>query len=190
MMRGGLPAAAGGGVDDLVFSLSLSLSASLSLAFESDQQRNCNLSLALTDRIATKQAPKDSKRASNRSVDQSTKKTQLKKHSSKKKLTAVALNANRAVTGTLRGFDQFMNIVLDGAVDDRMKQDIGMVVSLRRVFFFFSFDLDLDLDKEPERKLTLFLPFFLLAFNTIKKQQVIRGNSIVTITALEPIPDT
>ena len=83
-----------------------------------------------------------------------------------------------------------MNIVLDGAVDDRMKQDIGMVVSLRRVLFFFSFDLDLDLDKVPERKLNLFLPFFLLAFNTIKKQQVIRGNSIVTITALEPIPDT
>jgi hypothetical protein len=41
---------------------------------------------------------------------------------------AVKLNANRQVTGILRGFDQFMNIVLDQTVDDRMKQDIGMVV--------------------------------------------------------------
>ena len=56
---------------------------------------------------------------------------------------AVALNANRHVTGTLRGFDQFMNLVLDNTVDTKAKQDIGMVV--------------------------------------------IRGNSIITIEALEPI---
>ena len=42
---------------------------------------------------------------------------------------AVALNANRHVSGTLRGFDQFMNIVLDNAVDEKNKTDIGMVVS-------------------------------------------------------------
>ena len=41
---------------------------------------------------------------------------------------AVALNANRHVTGVLRGFDQFMNLVLDGTVDIKSKQDIGMVV--------------------------------------------------------------
>ena len=29
----------------------------------------------------------------------------------------------------LRGFDQFMNIVLDNAVDEKAKTDIGMVVS-------------------------------------------------------------
>jgi len=57
---------------------------------------------------------------------------------------SVSLNANRAVTGTLRGFDQFMNLVLDGAVDDKMKQDIGMVVrggvwSFRFSFFFVFF---------------------------------------------------
>lgn len=40
----------------------------------------------------------------------------------------VSLNAGRAVSGTLRGFDQFMNIVLDAAVDDRGKEDLGMVV--------------------------------------------------------------
>ena len=43
--------------------------------------------------------------------------------------SAVALNANRHVSGVLRGFDQFMNIVLDNAVDEKNKTDIGMVVS-------------------------------------------------------------
>jgi small nuclear ribonucleoprotein (snRNP)-like protein len=43
-------------------------------------------------------------------------------------LIAVKLNANRHVTGTLRGFDPFMNIVLDNTVDMKAKQDIGMVV--------------------------------------------------------------
>lgn len=42
---------------------------------------------------------------------------------------AVALNANRLVTGVLRGFDQFMNIVLDNTVDEKSHTDIGMVVS-------------------------------------------------------------
>ncbi|KAL2942551.1 putative small nuclear ribonucleoprotein G [Bienertia sinuspersici] len=57
----------------------------------------------------------------------------------------VKLNANRMVVGTLRGFDQFMNLVVDNTVevngDD--KNDIGMVV--------------------------------------------IRGNSVVTVEALEPV---
>ncbi|CAK0785080.1 hypothetical protein CVIRNUC_008286 [Coccomyxa viridis] len=44
------------------------------------------------------------------------------------KRLSVALNANRHVTGVLRGFDQFMNIVLDNAVDEKNKTDIGMVV--------------------------------------------------------------
>jgi small nuclear ribonucleoprotein G len=41
---------------------------------------------------------------------------------------AVKLNANRHVTGVLRGFDQFMNIVLDNTVDEKLKADLGMVV--------------------------------------------------------------
>jgi small nuclear ribonucleoprotein G len=41
---------------------------------------------------------------------------------------AVHLNANRHVTGVLRGFDQFMNLVLDNTVDEKLKVDIGMVV--------------------------------------------------------------
>ncbi|KAL4423658.1 hypothetical protein ABPG75_000959 [Micractinium tetrahymenae] len=44
------------------------------------------------------------------------------------KKLSVKLNANRHVTGVLRGFDQFMNIVLDGTVDEKLKVDLGMVV--------------------------------------------------------------
>ena len=32
------------------------------------------------------------------------------------------------MTGVLRGFDQFMNIVLDNTVDEKLKADLGMVV--------------------------------------------------------------
>ncbi|KAF8403316.1 hypothetical protein HHK36_011418 [Tetracentron sinense] len=58
---------------------------------------------------------------------------------------AVKLNANRMVVGTLRGFDQFMNLVIDNTleVNGNEKNDIGMVV--------------------------------------------IRGNSVVTVEALEPV---
>ena len=38
------------------------------------------------------------------------------------------LNGNRKVTGTLRGFDQFLNIVLDEAVDLATKESMGMIV--------------------------------------------------------------
>lgn len=40
----------------------------------------------------------------------------------------MVLNANRHVSGVLRGFDQFMNIVLDSAIDEKLKTDIGMIV--------------------------------------------------------------
>lgn len=45
---------------------------------------------------------------------------------------AVKLNANRLVVGTLRGFDQFMNLVVDNTVEvnGNEKTDIGMVVRL------------------------------------------------------------
>ncbi|KAI8551378.1 hypothetical protein RHMOL_Rhmol06G0181200 [Rhododendron molle] len=58
---------------------------------------------------------------------------------------AVKLNANRMVVGTLRGFDQFMNLVVDNTeeVNGNERTDIGMVV--------------------------------------------IRGNSVVTVEALEPV---
>lgn len=46
-------------------------------------------------------------------------------------LNLVKLNANRVVVGTLRGFDQFMNLVVDNTleVNGIDKTDIGMVVS-------------------------------------------------------------
>jgi small nuclear ribonucleoprotein G len=62
----------------------------------------------------------------------------LHPHSSSTTLTclcrdsAVVLNHNRHVTGTLRGFDQFMNIVLDQTVDMKAKSDIGMVVGAQQ----------------------------------------------------------
>lgn len=44
---------------------------------------------------------------------------------------AVKLNANRMIIGTLRGFDQFMNLVIDNTIEVNgdEKTDIGMVVS-------------------------------------------------------------
>ena len=45
---------------------------------------------------------------------------------------AVKLNGGRQVTGCLRGFDPFMNIVLDEAVEEvssNEKHNIGMLVS-------------------------------------------------------------
>lgn len=42
------------------------------------------------------------------------------------------LNGNRSVSGTLRGFDVFMNVVLDDATEDvspTEKARLGMVVS-------------------------------------------------------------
>lgn len=54
------------------------------------------------------------------------------------KRLAVRLNASRNVVGVLRGFDQFMNIVLDEAVEllvGKEKHDIGMVVSFEPRYF-------------------------------------------------------
>ena len=45
---------------------------------------------------------------------------------------SVKLNGGRVVTGVLRGFDPYMNIVLDDAIEERTsseKYNIGMVVS-------------------------------------------------------------
>jgi small nuclear ribonucleoprotein G len=70
-----------------------------------------------------------------------TEKPELGKYMDKR--LAVALNGGRAVEGVLRGYDQFLNLVLDQAVDVKGKAEIGMVV--------------------------------------------IRGNSVSTLEALEPI---
>ena len=47
-------------------------------------------------------------------------------------LSPVKINAGRTVTGILRGFDPYMNIVLDDAVEElsnNKKEPIGMIVS-------------------------------------------------------------
>ncbi|KAI9122052.1 hypothetical protein K1719_006741 [Acacia pycnantha] len=52
----------------------------------------------------------------------------LKKYMDKK--LQIKMNANRMIIGTLRGFDQFMNLVVDNTVEvnGNEKTDIGMVV--------------------------------------------------------------
>lgn len=57
------------------------------------------------------------------------------------------LNGNRRVTGVLRGYDPFMNIVLDDAVEEvsaTEKNHIGMVVSISAntlsIGFFLTWD--------------------------------------------------
>jgi small nuclear ribonucleoprotein G len=57
---------------------------------------------------------------------------ELKKYMDKR--LSLRLNANRSVTGVLRGFDHFMNLVLDDAVEDvtaTEKARLGMVVRAR-----------------------------------------------------------
>ncbi len=51
---------------------------------------------------------------------------------------AVKLNANRNVVGVLRGFDQFMNLVLDNTleVNGNDTTEIGMVVSAPSLNFW------------------------------------------------------
>ena len=48
-------------------------------------------------------------------------------------MIAVKLNGGRVVSGVLRGFDPYMNIVMDDTVEERsnsQKINIGMVVRL------------------------------------------------------------
>jgi small nuclear ribonucleoprotein (snRNP)-like protein len=54
---------------------------------------------------------------------------ELKKYLSRK--VNVKLNGNRVVTGRLTGFDYFMNLVLEEAVEDEKgeKRDLGVMVS-------------------------------------------------------------
>jgi len=47
------------------------------------------------------------------------------------KSMTIKLNGNRRVTGVLRGYDQFMNLVIDNTVEEispNERNEIGMVV--------------------------------------------------------------
>lgn len=51
------------------------------------------------------------------------------------KKLSLKLNGGRCVQGILRGFDPFMNVVIDESNEvgkDGKKSDIGMVVSIKR----------------------------------------------------------
>lgn len=104
------------------------------------------------------------------------------------KTVALHLNKNRKVTGTLRGYDQFMNLVLGNAVEEasnNQRNNIGMVVSLpscslslslcQDMMFCFSFVLSVSacLSASAWSAVSLFC-------------QVVRGNSIVQVSSLSP----
>ena len=44
------------------------------------------------------------------------------------KRLSVRMNAGRHISGVLRGYDAFANIVLDAAVDEKTKAELGMVM--------------------------------------------------------------
>lgn len=57
------------------------------------------------------------------------------------KCLAVKLNGGRRVVGILRGFDPFMNMVIDESIEeckDGTKNNIGMVVSFVMALYLFS----------------------------------------------------
>lgn len=83
------------------------------------------------------------------------------------------LNGGRTVSGILRGFDPFMNVVIDETVEecrDGTKNNIGMVVCTATTFY-----------KPPKE---LYLSFQLTECFVL---QVIRGNSIVMVEGLERV---
>lgn len=50
--------------------------------------------------------------------------------------SSVKLNGGRVISGVLRGFDPYMNIVMDDTVEERshsQKINIGMVVSMNLI---------------------------------------------------------
>lgn len=93
------------------------------------------------------------------------------------------LNGGRCVTGILRGFDPFMNVVIDETVEecrDGTKNTIGMVVSscfisvkIRRSSVF--------------KHISSLQTNNVFLFHTFQKLQVIRGNSIVMVEGLERV---
>ena len=59
----------------------------------------------------------------------------LKQYMDKK--LSIKLNGKRSVTGVLRGFDQFMNLVLDAAIEETGAQSnkIGTIVRFSSLTF-------------------------------------------------------
>ena len=98
-------------------------------------------------------------------------------------LLAVKLNANRSVTGNLRGFDQFMNIVLDNTVEEvseTERNDMGLVVRAQRCAGTVAISLERGCCRRVKRSLTR-------RYRSVRCSQVIRGNAIVKMECLERI---
>lgn len=80
------------------------------------------------------------------------------------KKLSLKLNGGRQVVGILRGFDPFMNLVVDETIEeckDGSKNSIGMIVR--------------------------FFPLLVYSGNNKFVFQVIRGNSIVMLEALDRV---
>ena len=103
---------------------------------------------------------------------------------------AVKLNGNRLVTGILRGFDQFMNLVLDQTLEHvaAERNSIGMVVRLAMVKTNVP---PLAVSHPPHfcacPSYTRLLHYSPAAFSVHSRLQVIRGNSVVMIECLEKL---
>lgn len=86
------------------------------------------------------------------------------------------LNGGRTVTGILRGFDPFMNVVIDDTVEeckDGTRNNIGMVVSWKAGFGQHNKD-------SMQFNASSYL-------HQIVSFQVIRGNSIIMVEALDRV---
>lgn len=86
------------------------------------------------------------------------------------------LNGGRTVSGILRGFDPFMNVVIDETVEecrDGTKNNIGMVVCIVTMFY-----------AQCTAKGIMFIILELIRCFIL---QVIRGNSIVMVEGLERV---
>ncbi|PIK56579.1 hypothetical protein BSL78_06500 [Apostichopus japonicus] len=99
------------------------------------------------------------------------------------------LNGKRQIIGVLRGFDPFMNLVIDEAVEDTRegtKNEIGMVVQqpsstwLSKLFGTKSKKPEEFIKKSSENEVVIEC-HCLLTF------QVVRGNSIILLEALDRV---
>ena len=92
--------------------------------------------------------------------------------------------------GVLRGFDQFMNLVLDGTVDTKTKADIGMVVScgvchLHHCPYDACLGLLFDMPRHAHHLFRFHGQVLRFIHVLWYHAQVVRGNSIVAIEALD-----
>ena len=108
-------------------------------------------------------------------------------------LCVVKLNGNRSLTGTLRGYDQFMNLVLDETVEHvspTERNDIGMVVRCIDETYRTN---EHGLPRSKNERYSHDCPWCIVlrccAAVTICTSccQMIRGNSVVMLEALESL---